>query len=175
MVSIPIYILIFCNSTAGLAMDWRVGLRWHFCCSCPNSKPRPVFDFSSKNQGSFFNFFKKWKNELVRPKMMFLAILARIWSFSDNSDTLANSRLTNIELVCAYESKEFSKKLFVRTSCRLYLVFQSRSIKINFQEKTQQLGFLKNQFAARLRRLRSTWDIHIRAFDEAHPTVLTGV
>ena len=31
--------------------------------------------------------------------------------------------------------------------------------------------FLKRQISARLRHLRSTWDIHIRAFDEAHPTV----
>ena len=41
--------------TAGLAMDCRVGLRWHFCCGCPISKPRPVLDFSSKNHRSFFS------------------------------------------------------------------------------------------------------------------------
>ena len=45
--------------TAGLAMDCRVGLRWHFRCGCPISKPRPVLDFSSKNRGSFFLIFSK--------------------------------------------------------------------------------------------------------------------
>ena len=56
--------------TAGLAMDCRVGLRWHFRCGCPISKPRPVLDFSSKNRGSFFNFCEKSKNELEGPKIM---------------------------------------------------------------------------------------------------------
>ena len=50
--------------TSGLAMDCRVSLRWHFCCGCQISKPRPILDFPSKNQGSFFQFFlrkvKKW-------------------------------------------------------------------------------------------------------------------
>ena len=31
-----------------------------------------------KNQGSFFNFFGQSKNELVRPKTVFLAVLAKI-------------------------------------------------------------------------------------------------
>ena len=39
-------------------MDCRVGLRWHFCCGCPNSKPRPVLDFSSKKSGVIF-FLRK--------------------------------------------------------------------------------------------------------------------
>ena len=34
--------------TAGLTMDCRVGLHWHFHCYCLISKPRPVLDFSSK-------------------------------------------------------------------------------------------------------------------------------
>ena len=50
-----------------------------FCCGCPISKLRPVLDFSSKKSGVVF--FKNLKNELVRPKMMFLAILAKIRSF----------------------------------------------------------------------------------------------
>ena len=64
-------------NTAGLAMDCRVGLRWYFRYDCPISKPRPVLGFSSKNQGPFFFFFKKSKNELVRPKTMVLGILAK--------------------------------------------------------------------------------------------------
>ena len=62
----------FMTVTAGLAMDCRAGLRWHFRCGCPISKPRPVLDFSPKNQGSFFfNFSEKSKNELVLPKKVF--------------------------------------------------------------------------------------------------------
>ena len=48
--------------------------------------------------GSFYNVFEKSKNELVWPKMMFSVILLKIWWFSDNSDTLANSCLTSVEL-----------------------------------------------------------------------------
>jgi len=42
-----------------VAMDCRVGLRWHFRCGYPNSKPRPVLNFSSKKSGIFFLFFRK--------------------------------------------------------------------------------------------------------------------
>ena len=51
-------------------------------------KTKTSFGFLiKKNRGHFlFFFFKKSKNELVRPKMMFLAIFARIQSFSNNSD-----------------------------------------------------------------------------------------
>ena len=51
-------------------------------------KTKTSFEFLiKKNQGSlFFYFFEKSKNELVRPKMMFLVILAKILSFSDNID-----------------------------------------------------------------------------------------
>ena len=73
-----------------LQLDWPwiaewAYVRWHFCCGCPISKPRQVLDFSSKKSGVdfFFNFFEKSKNELVRPKTAFLAILAKNWSFSD--------------------------------------------------------------------------------------------
>ena len=44
--------------TTGLAMDCGVGLRWHFHCGCPFSKPRPVLDFSSEKSGVVFIFFK---------------------------------------------------------------------------------------------------------------------
>ena len=45
-----------------------------------------------------------------------------------NSDMLANLNLTSVELVCAYEFKELFKKLFIRTSYCLYLIFRSRLI-----------------------------------------------
>ena len=75
---------------------------------------------------------------------------------------LVNLRLTSVDLVCAYEFGDFFKKLFVRASYCLYLC--SIPIEIGFRAKTQQLGFLKIQFFARLRHLRSTWDLRIRAF-----------
>ena len=149
-----------------------MGLRWYFRCGCLILKPRPALDFSSKKSGVDFLFFWKIQNELIWPKMVFLVIFWKIWWFFDNSDTLSSEfafydRRTSF----AYEFKGLFKKLFVRTSYWLYLVFRSRSIEVNFWAETQQLGFLKNEFVARLRHLRSIWDLCIRAFDKAHPTV----
>ena len=42
---------------------------------------------------------------------------------------------------------------------------------IDFGARKQQLDFLNNQFAVRLRHFRSTWDLPVRAFNEAHPTM----
>ena len=62
--------------TAGLATDCRLGLRWNFCCRCPNSKPRQVLESSLKSTWDmYFRFFRKSQNELVWPCMVFLAIL----------------------------------------------------------------------------------------------------
>ena len=49
-----------------------------------------------KIRGRVFYFFEKSKNELVRPKTVFLAILAKIRSFFDNSDIIANSQYTSV-------------------------------------------------------------------------------
>ena len=57
--------------TAGLATNWRVGPRWHFRCGSPISKPRPVLDFSSKNQGSFFYVFESQKMSSYGQKWCF--------------------------------------------------------------------------------------------------------
>ena len=84
-------------------LDWLEGLQSGsalvFLPLLPNSKTRPVLDLSSKKL-FFFNFPEKLKTELARPKMVFLAILAKNRLFSDNSDTLANSRITSVKLVC---------------------------------------------------------------------------
>ena len=77
---------------------------------------------------------------------MFLASLAKIRWFSDHSEILAKSRLTSIELVCAYEFKEHFKKTFNPTSYCLYLVFNSRSIEIDrdqFSSKNTEAWFSK--------------------------------
>ena len=84
---------LMCSQNSLLQHDWpwvaEWDLRWHFRCICLISKPRPVLDVSSKNQGSFFNnFFEKSKNELVQTKTMFWAILAKIWSFSNIATSL---------------------------------------------------------------------------------------
>ena len=98
-------------------------------------------------------------------KKMFLAILAKIRSFSDDigMHVYANSRLTSVQLVRVFEFSIFLQKLFVCTSCRLYFIISIDldrnnffTSEIDFRVKTQQLDFLKNQFAARLRHLRST-------------------
>ena len=50
-------------------------------------KTKASFGFLIKEiRGSFFYFVEKSTNELVRPKTMFLAILAKNRWFSDNSD-----------------------------------------------------------------------------------------
>ena len=54
--------------TTGLAMDCRVGLLTHSDKFLISHK---------KKSGVFFYLSEKSKNEVVRPKMMFLAILAK--------------------------------------------------------------------------------------------------
>ena len=75
-------------------LDWLEGLQSGsalvFLPLLPNSKTRPVLDLSSKKL-FFFNFPEKLKTELARPKMVFLAILAKNQWFSDNNDMQSNS------------------------------------------------------------------------------------
>ena len=74
---VSLYFLMFnLLLTAGLASDCRLGLRWHFHCRSPISKPRPVLDYSPKTtRGMYFRFYpKKSQNELVWPFLVFLAI-----------------------------------------------------------------------------------------------------
>ena len=78
-----------------------------------------------------------------------------------------------------YECKEHFKKSllhlyslsFVLSILIVFRLTQVLTSEIDFWAKTQQLDFLKSQFAARMRHLRSTWDLCIRVFDKAHPTV----
>ena len=86
-----------------------------------NFKTKTSFEsLIKKIRGRFLYFFKKSKNELVRPKKMCLAILAEIRSFSDNSDMLTISQYTSIWLTGNYEVKELCNKSIDRTSYRLY-------------------------------------------------------
>ena len=61
------------------------------------------------------------------------------------------------------------------------LVFRSISIDTKFDDRDQffskntAAGLPKNYFAARLRHLRNTRDLRIRAFNEAHPTVWVNI
>ena len=59
-------------------------------------KTKTSFGFLIKKSEFLFYFFEKSKSELVRPKMVFLVILAKIRSFSDNSDIIPNSSLTSV-------------------------------------------------------------------------------
>ena len=46
-------------TTAGLAIDCRLDLRWHFCCRGPISNPRPVLDSSVKTKrGMLLDFWE---------------------------------------------------------------------------------------------------------------------
>ena len=77
---------LFVCTTARLAMDCRVGIHWHFRCGCPNSKPRPVLDFSSKKSGFVFFFSESQKKSSYGQNRCFLAISAKVRLFSNNSD-----------------------------------------------------------------------------------------
>ena len=72
-----------------LQLDWPLIAEWAYVgifAVAARFKTHDQFWFShQKNQGSFF-FSEKSKNELVRTKMMFLAVLAKIRWFFDNSD-----------------------------------------------------------------------------------------
>ena len=50
----PEFLHSYQHHNIGLAKDCRVGLHWHFCCSCPISRPRPFLVFSSKIAGIVF-------------------------------------------------------------------------------------------------------------------------
>ena len=143
--------------TAGLAKDCRVGLRWHFCCGCPISKPRPVLDSSSKTtQAMCFRFSKNQKMSSFGKKWCFGDFASRIdllreyrvLAITSNTNVKLNcASNTNVKLNCVYEFKGFFQKSFVWTGFCLYLVFQSIPINIDrndFQAETQKLGFLKN-------------------------------
>ena len=72
-----------------IQLDWPCIAEWAYAgifavaVQCQN---QDQFWISRQTNRGVFYLFIKSKNELVRPKMMFLAILANIWSFSDNSD-----------------------------------------------------------------------------------------
>ena len=71
-----------------IARQLGIGRTSAFLLSMFDSKSAPSFGFLIENYTGhvFWIFFEKPKNELVRPKMVFLAILAKIRSFFDNSD-----------------------------------------------------------------------------------------
>ena len=52
----------------------------------------------------------------------------------------------------------------------VFRLTQFLTSEIDIRAKTQQLDFLKNH-CFELRHFRSTWDLRIRSFDEAHPAV----
>ena len=63
-----------------LAMDCiGVGLRWPFLLWLSHFKTKTSFGFLTKKSGVIFLYlsFEKSENELVRPKMVFLVILAK--------------------------------------------------------------------------------------------------
>ena len=73
--------------------ELQIGPTLAFMLWLSDFETKTSFGFLIKKSGGLFYFFKNSKNELVRPKMVYLAILAKIRSFSDNSDIIANTRL----------------------------------------------------------------------------------
>ena len=134
--------------TAGLTNDCRVNLGWYFAVAVRFQNQDQFWISDQKLQGLIFLFLEQSKNELLWPKMMFLATLAKKWWFSNHSDTFANLRLTSIELHSLCLSTNLKNVLrhcsFVLVIACTYLVSWSRFIKINIGAEKQQLGFLKH-------------------------------
>ena len=65
-------------------------------------KTKTSFGFLIKKSGVIFYFFEKSKKWARIAKNDVLAILAKIWWFSDNGDTYANLCLMIVELARAY-------------------------------------------------------------------------
>ena len=130
--------------TAGLAIDYRVGLHQDLRRGRPISKLRPVLDSSSQTTWvMYFGFFEKSKIELV------LANFDVFGDFSEDSIVLRWQR--HISESTYYEHKtnlclqplELFKKSCIRTSyhtCKYLVLYQDRPRSI-FEQKH---SFLKN-------------------------------
>ena len=83
----------------------QTGLTLAFLLLSYNFKSETSFGFLSPNYTGhvFWFYFEKSKNELVWQFLMFLEFVAKIPWFSDNSNRLANSRITSVKLTCACE------------------------------------------------------------------------
>ena len=116
-------------------MDFRVGLRLHFHCSCPISKPRPVLDFSLENRGTFFS-----KSQ----KMSSYGRTWCFWQFQQKIDRFPIIAICKqIFNIRAYDQFiTTSLKNFVRNQSAVLviactLVFRSILIDTNFDERDQ--------------------------------------
>ena len=72
-----------------LQLDWPWITEWAYAgifTVAVRFQNQDQFWISRQKIRGCFLFFRKVKNELVRPKMVFLVILAKIRSFFDNSD-----------------------------------------------------------------------------------------
>ena len=82
--------IFFYTRTVALQLDWPWIAGWTyagiFAVAVQIQNQDQFWISHPKTQGSFFYFIEKSKNELVRTKTMFLAILAKIRLFSNNSD-----------------------------------------------------------------------------------------
>ena len=150
--------------TAGLARDCRVDLRWRFCCGCPISRPRPVFDFSRKKTGSFLYFPEMSKSKLVWPKYMqcfwqiqrkidgspIIAMRKRIRvirSYNQFVPTILKKLLGNRLFVLAIAWTQYSGCIPIDTH------FDQRD---QFSSKNTAVGLSKKSICRNLRHLRST-------------------
>ena len=76
------------GTTTGLAMDCRLGHAGMLVVAIRFQNQDQFWVSHQKVRGHFF--FEKSKNELAQPKMVILAILAKIQLFSNNSDTICS-------------------------------------------------------------------------------------
>ena len=142
-------LLVLCNSSRVLAplcysclhrsyiAEWTYAGIFHVAVRFQNQAQ--FWISCQKVRVVFIYFSKKSTNELVRPKLMFLTILAKIWWFP------IIEMCKQIRVLQAYNH-------FVPTSG---LVIRNKHT--------------KNQFAARLRGLQQIWICGWKALGEAHP------
>ena len=117
-----------------------------FLLSLSGFKTKTIFGFIIKiyTGRAFLVLFKNLIMSLFG-HFVVLAILSKHRWFSDNSNTLANTHITCVKLVCAYEFKvgETFQKLLFRTNFSLYLVFWLTSIH-TFLSRNTAAGLPKN-------------------------------
>ena len=100
------------------------GPAWHFCCNCPISKPWPVLDFLSKNQGLFFIFPKNQKMSSCDQKWCFLRSTwaHRIRAFGEAHETVRCKKVGHFFHLFLHRnsSPEKGKMIFCTTSVDAY-------------------------------------------------------
>ena len=109
----------------GLCLQSGPTIRWHACCRCPISKPRPVFDPHRKLHGSFCIFVKNLKTSLFG-KLLCFSVFPGVVGPKINGGPFKGSRYHTcyrtrnscVKLVRAYIRVQ---RKYLKTICLYYI------------------------------------------------------